>query len=78
MNRPLRILVIADYRYPLREPLRGGLETHEWNLVRELRRRGHDVTLAAKEGSDFLENSPPARGDAELAWPPRAPRPAAH
>lgn len=78
MNRPLRILVIADYRYPLREPLRGGLETHEWNLVRELRRRGHDVTLAAKEGSDFLENSPPALVYPELPWPLSAPRSDAH
>ncbi|MFC9441922.1 MULTISPECIES: glycosyltransferase [Brevibacterium] len=70
----MRILVIADYRYPLREPLRGGLETHVWTLVRELERRGHHVTLAAKSGSDFLENSPPELIYDDLAWPPGARR----
>lgn len=50
----LRVLVVAPERHPLRQPHAGGLEAVVWNRVRWLRRRGHDVELAAAEGSDFL------------------------
>ena len=48
----VRICVIASSRYPIAQPLAGGLETHTYTLVRELRARGHDVTLFAAPGSD--------------------------
>ena len=51
---PLRVLVVAPERHPLREPHPGGLEAVVWNRVRWLRRRGHDVQLCAADGSDFL------------------------
>jgi len=56
--RPLRILVVAPSRYPLRQPHAGGLEACVWDRVRWLRSRGHDVTLCAAEGSDFLGEVP--------------------
>ncbi|PPF75347.1 glycosyltransferase family 4 protein [Subtercola sp. Z020] len=55
---PLRIVVIAPLRYPIREPHAGGLESSIWHQVDQLRARGHHVTLAAVEGSDFLDQSP--------------------
>jgi glycosyltransferase involved in cell wall biosynthesis len=51
----LRIVVIAPLRFPIRQPFAGGLESAVWHEVRLLRRRGHDVTLIATEGSDFLD-----------------------
>jgi glycosyltransferase involved in cell wall biosynthesis len=57
LNR-MRVLVVAPSRYPLRQPHAGGLEATVWDRVRWLRQRGHDVTLCAAEGSDFLEESP--------------------
>ena len=48
----LRICLIASSRFPIREPFAGGLEAHTHALARELRRRGHEVTLFAKAGSD--------------------------
>ncbi len=53
-QRPLRVLVVAPSRYPLRQPHAGGLEACVWDRVRWLRARGHEVTLCAAEGSDFL------------------------
>ncbi|MGR1561031.1 hypothetical protein ACUX39_25375, partial [Salmonella enterica] len=56
LNR-MRVLVVAPSRYPLRQPHAGGLEATVWDRVRWLRDRGHEVTLCAAEGSDFLEDS---------------------
>ncbi|WP_225310269.1 glycosyltransferase [Microbacterium testaceum] len=57
-QRPLRVLVVAPSRYPLRQPHAGGLEATVWDRVRWLRARGHQVTLCAAEGSDFLDDMP--------------------
>lgn len=58
---PLRILVVAPERHPLRQPHPGGLEAVVWNRVRWLRRRGHQVELCATSGSDFLDDAPDLR-----------------
>ncbi|WAC69773.1 glycosyltransferase [Microbacterium sp. SL75] len=60
-QRPLRVLVVAPSRYPLRQPHAGGLEATVWDRVRWLRSRGHQVTLCAAEGSDFLDDVPEFR-----------------
>ncbi|KTR90887.1 hypothetical protein NS220_14870 [Microbacterium testaceum] len=60
-SRPLRVLVVAPSRYPLRQPHAGGLEATVWDRVRWLRARGHEVTLCAAEGSDFLSDIPEFR-----------------
>ncbi|MDF2442532.1 MAG: hypothetical protein JWR01_735 [Subtercola sp.] len=67
---PLRIAVIAPLRYPIREPHAGGLESSIWHQVDSLRRRGHRVTLAAVEGSDFLEDGPPEFVLPPVVWAP--------
>lgn len=59
--RPLRVLVVAPSRYPLRQPHAGGLEACVWDRVRWLRTRGHDVTLCAADGSDYLGDVPEFR-----------------
>lgn len=51
-SRPLRICVIGSSRFPVIEPFAGGLEAHTHALVRELRDRGHTVSLFAGAGSD--------------------------
>lgn len=48
----LRICLIASSRFPVAEPFAGGLEAHTHALARELRERGHTVTLFAAPGSD--------------------------
>lgn len=60
-SRPLRVLVVAPSRYPLRQPHAGGLEATVWDRVRWLRARGHEVTLCAADGSDFLGETPEFR-----------------
>lgn len=50
--RRVKIAVIAHLKYPIGQPYAGGLEMHTHLMTRELRRRGHDVTLFASEGSD--------------------------
>ncbi|MDQ1126319.1 glycosyltransferase involved in cell wall biosynthesis [Microbacterium sp. SORGH_AS 505] len=55
--RPLRIVVIAPLRFPIRRPHAGGLESAVWAEVDALRRRGHEVTFIAPEGSDFLSDA---------------------
>ncbi|SDH20039.1 glycosyltransferase [Microbacterium sp. 77mftsu3.1] len=55
--RPLRIVVIAPLRFPIRRPHAGGLESAVWAEVDALRRRGHEVTFIAPEGSDFLPDA---------------------
>lgn len=69
--RRLRVCVVASSRFPIAEPFAGGLEAHTAALVRELRRRGHDVELFAAPGSD------PALGVRELPVPAFASSPAA-
>lgn len=56
--RQMRVLVVAPSRYPLRQPHAGGLEATVWDRVSWLRARGHEVTLCAAEGSDFLGDAP--------------------
>lgn len=51
----LRIVVIAPLRFPIRAPHPGGLESAVWSEVAALRRRGHDVSLVAVRGSDFVQ-----------------------
>lgn len=48
----MRVVVVASSRFPLAEPFAGGLEAHSHQLVTELRRRGHEVTVFAAPGSD--------------------------
>lgn len=48
---PLRIAVLGHFRHAIAEPFQGGLEAHTALLADELTRRGHRVTLLAKEGS---------------------------
>ena len=50
--RPLRIAVLAHIRHPIRQPFRGGMESHAWYLTKGLMARGHDVTLFASGDSD--------------------------
>lgn len=57
---PLRICLVANSRFPIREPFTGGLESMTWHLARELVRRGHEVALFAAPGTD------PALGATEL------------
>lgn len=47
-----RVVVIADSRFPIREPFAGGMQSLTWNLVRGLRSRGVEVTVFAGPGSD--------------------------
>ncbi len=66
---PLRICVIAPMRFPIRRPHAGGLESAVWNEVRALRARGHQVSLIAVEGSDFLDDGPAEFVLPSLEWP---------
>jgi glycosyltransferase involved in cell wall biosynthesis len=50
----LRIAVIAPLRFPIRPPHSGGLESAVWSEVTALRARGHEVTMVAVRGSDFV------------------------
>lgn len=69
MTARLRVLVIAPLRFPIRQPHAGGLESAVWNEVRTLRARGHEVTLIAVEGSDFLGGGPEEFAMPTLRWP---------
>lgn len=80
MKPRLRVVVIAPHRHRIREPFAGGLEAHVWHLVRRLRDLGHEVVLAAAEGSDGVEPglafprrpwraSPAAAGDVSMPAP---------
>lgn len=70
---PLRVLVVAPLRFPIRQPHAGGLESAVWNEVRGLRDRGHDVTVIAVAGSDVLGPGPDAFVLPTLDWPAGAP-----
>jgi glycosyltransferase involved in cell wall biosynthesis len=52
VNRRLRILVLANARFPIRQPFAGGLESWTWSLVHGLRARGIEVTVFAGAGTD--------------------------
>ena len=49
----MRIAIIAHLKHRIGEPFAGGLETHTHLLARGLRRRGHQVTVFASDGSDL-------------------------
>lgn len=66
----LRICIIASSRFPIREPVAGGLEAHTLTLARRLRERGHHVSLFAARGSEHsldLEDLPAAQFRASAA-----------
>jgi UDP-glucose:tetrahydrobiopterin glucosyltransferase len=48
----MKIAVLAHLHFPIREPYDGGMEAHTAELVHELQRQGHRVTLYARAGSD--------------------------
>jgi glycosyltransferase involved in cell wall biosynthesis len=52
MSHPLRILVLANARFPIQQPFAGGLESWTWSLVHGLRARGIEVTIFAGPGTD--------------------------
>lgn len=60
----LRVCLVANARFPIREPFVGGLEAMTWHLARELLHRGHDVAVFAAPGSD------PTLGVEELSLGP--------
>lgn len=75
---PLRIALLANRRFPIREPFAGGMEAHTWQLATGLRQQGHTVTVFAGPGSDArldarafgdedLDLSPAARADVSAA-----------
>lgn len=66
---PLRIVLLAPIRYPIAQPHAGGLESTIWNQIRWLRAQGHQVTLCAIEGSDFLSGGPDELVLPGLHWP---------
>ena len=72
-REPLRIVVIAPLRFPIRPPHPGGLESAVWSEVAALTRRGHDVTMVAVRGSDFVEPGSPFELP-NLRWPQGVPR----
>ena len=47
----MRIAVLAHLHHRIAQPFLGGTEMHTSMVANELTRRGHDVTLFAKEGS---------------------------
>lgn len=61
---PLTVCLVANSRFPIREPFTGGLESMTWHLARALQRRGHRVAVFAAPGSD------PALGVEELRVAP--------
>lgn len=50
--RSLRVCLIASSRFPISEPFAGGLEAHTHALARQLKARGHAVSVFAAPGSD--------------------------
>lgn len=47
----MKVAILAHIHFPIREPYAGGLEMHTRMMANELVKRGHDVTLFAKAGS---------------------------
>lgn len=50
----MRIAILCHMHHPIAQPYQGGTESHTAMLADELVRRGHEVTLFAKEGSETL------------------------
>ncbi len=48
----MKIALLAPLRYPVRQPYAGGVEMHTHMLAKELRARGHEITLFAHPESD--------------------------
>lgn len=69
---PLRIVVVAPSRHPIRQPHAGGLEAVVWDRVRLLRAAGHAVTLVAARGSDFLDRTPRGLRMPAVTWSGRS------
>lgn len=69
-RRALRVVVIAPLRFPIRAPHYGGLESAVWSEAAALRARGHEVTMIAVQGSDFV--SPGVFELPNLNWPREA------
>ena len=63
----MRISVLTHMLHPIRSPYEGGLEMHTAMTVEHLVRRGHDVTVYAREGTRLP-------GDRRLAIRERARR----
>ncbi len=51
-SSPLRIAVVGGALFGFRQPFAGGMESHTFDLVRGLRRRGHVVEAYAGPGSE--------------------------
>lgn len=77
MTIPLRVVIIADSRFPICEPFAGGMQSMTWHLVDGLRRRGVEVSVFAGAGTDRrlparqlplkpLDLSPAARNDVSM------------
>lgn len=49
----MRISVLTHLLHPIRSPYAGGLEMHTAMTVEHLVRRGHEVTVFAREGTDL-------------------------
>jgi glycosyltransferase involved in cell wall biosynthesis len=66
MNRPLRILLVADFF----EPFIGGAELHVKTLASELARRGHEVTVATVQlpGTEAAESIDGFRVKRLVGW----------
>lgn len=61
-----RIAMIAHLKYPIAEPFAGGLEMHTHMLARNLRSKGHDVTVFAATKSDVSVGAVPICDATEL------------
>jgi glycosyltransferase involved in cell wall biosynthesis len=51
-SEPLNIGILTHIKHAIREPFAGGLEAFTYDITRNLRDRGHDVTLFAHPNSD--------------------------
>ncbi|MGA8209334.1 MAG: glycosyltransferase, partial [Nocardioidaceae bacterium] len=51
-RRPLRVVEIADSRFPIAEPFAGGMQSLTWHLIRGLADRGVELSVYAGPGSD--------------------------
>lgn len=67
-----KIALIAHSRYPIAEPFAGGMEAHTWLLARTLRRRGYELTLFARTGSDDSVATVRVLDGASSPWPASA------
>lgn len=59
----MRIAILAHLHHPIAEPFLGGTEMHTAIVAEEFVRRGHDVTLFAKQGSTTAAPLVPVVGE---------------